>query len=135
MSIFNAVVVQTVSVLSCGRKIEGKVAFLGGPLHFLSSLRGLFKSVLKLDDEDIIFPKDAQLYVALGASFVIKEEEGITLGDLLDRCRKIESIDIGVNKGLDPLFKDENDYNEFLKRHNKNSIKSRDIGEFKGNVF
>ncbi len=27
MSIFNAVVVQTVSVLSCGRKIEGNVAF------------------------------------------------------------------------------------------------------------
>ena len=51
MSIFNAVVVQTVSVLSCGRKIEGKVAFLGGPLHFLPSLRDRFKSVLKLDDE------------------------------------------------------------------------------------
>ena len=51
MSIFNAVVVQTVSVLSCGSKIEGKVAFLGGPLHFLPSLRDRFKSVLKLDDE------------------------------------------------------------------------------------
>ena len=75
MSIFNAVVVQTVSVLSCGRKIEGKVAFLGGPLHFLPSLRDRFKSVLKLDDKDIIFPKDAQLYVAMGASLLSKKKK------------------------------------------------------------
>lgn len=72
MSIFNAVVVQTVSVLSCGRKIEGNVAFLGGPLHFLSSLRDRFKSVLNLNDENIIFPDNAQLYVAMGASLLSK---------------------------------------------------------------
>ncbi|MGN1031992.1 MAG: BadF/BadG/BcrA/BcrD ATPase family protein, partial [Intestinibacter sp.] len=65
MSIFNAVVVQTVSVLSCGRAIEGKVAFLGGPLYFLSELRTAFKNVLNLDDKDIVFPKDAQLYIAM----------------------------------------------------------------------
>jgi len=91
MSIFNAVVVQTVSVLSCGRKIEGKVAFLGGPLHFLPSLRDRFKSVLKLDDKDIIFPKDAQLYVAMGASLLSKKEEAIKLDDLI---KKIQSLNI-----------------------------------------
>ena len=79
MSIFNAVVVQTVSVLSCGRKIEGKVAFLGGPLYFLSELRRAFQNVLNLKDEDIIFPKDAQLYIALGAALLSKEEESISL--------------------------------------------------------
>lgn len=61
MSIFNAVVVQTVSVLSCGRKIEGNVAFLGGPLYFLSELRKQFARVLKLEDKNIIFPENAQL--------------------------------------------------------------------------
>ena len=135
MSIFNAVVVQTVSVLSCGRKIEGKVAFLGGPLYFLSELRRAFQNVLNLKDEDIIFPKDAQLYIALGAALLSKEEESISLGNLLDRCRKIESIDISGNKGLEPLFNNEKDYNEFLNRHNKDSIKSIDIGELKGNVY
>ena len=34
-SIFQAVVTQTVSGLACGKPIRGKVAFLGGPLHFL----------------------------------------------------------------------------------------------------
>ena len=135
MSIFNAVVVQTVSVLSCGRKIEGKVAFLGGPLNFLSSLRDRFKSVLKLDDKDIIFPENAQLYVAMGASLLSKKEEAIELKSLI---KKIQSLDINdfdnVDK-LEPLFKDENDYNEFIKRHNKDTIKTYDISKFNGNCF
>ncbi len=135
MSIFHAVVMQTVSVLSCGRKIEGKVAFLGGPLYFLSELRRAFQNVLNLKDEDIVFPKDAQLYIALGASLLSKQEESITLENLLDRCRKIEHIDISGNKGLEPLFNDEKDYKDFLERHNKNSIKTIDISELKTNVY
>lgn len=35
-SIFQAVVNQTISGLACGKPIRGNVAFLGGPLHFLS---------------------------------------------------------------------------------------------------
>ena len=135
MSIFNAVVVQTVSVLSCGRKIEGKVAFLGGPLYFLSELRRAFKNVLNLEEEDIIFPKDAQLYIAMGASILSREEEPILLHDLLFRCEEIEHIDISENKGLEPLFEDENDYKEFLKRHNKDCVISKDISQVKGNVY
>ena len=42
-SIFQAVVNQTISVLACGKPIKGKVAFLGGPLHFLSELRKRMK--------------------------------------------------------------------------------------------
>ena len=135
MSIFNAVVVQTVSVLSCGRKIEGKVAFLGGPLYFLSELRRAFQNVLNLKDEDIIFPKDAQLYIAMGASLLSKEEDSILLYDLLDTCKKIEHFDISGNKGLEPLFKDEEDYKKFIDKHNKNSINKIDISELKGDVY
>ncbi len=35
-SIFQAVVNQTISGLACGKPIRGNVAFLGGPLHFLT---------------------------------------------------------------------------------------------------
>ena len=135
MSIFNAVVVQTVSVLSCGRKIEGNVAFLGGPLHFLSSLRDRFKSVLNLNDENIIFPDNAQLYVAMGASLLSKQEESIELSDLI---KKIQSLDINnfdsVDK-LEPLFNDENDYNDFIQRHNNHTVQIYDISKFNGNCF
>ena len=135
MSIFNAVVVQTVSVLSCGRKIEGKVAFLGGPLYFLSELRRAFQNVLNLKDEDIIFPEDAQLYIAMGASILSQREEAILLHDLLNRLEKIDNIDISGNKGLEPLFKDEDEYILFKSRHDKNSIKSKDITDLTGDVY
>lgn len=135
MSIFNAVVVQTVSVLSCGRKIEGKVAFLGGPLYFLSQLRKAFQNVLKLEDEDIIFPEDAQLYIAMGASLLSKDEEFLMLNDLLNRLEAIENIDIGGNKGLDCLFKDYNEYEVFVHEHEKNSVEEVDINKIKGNVY
>lgn len=133
MSIFNAVVVQTVSVLSCGRKIEGKVAFLGGPLYFLSQLRKAFKNVLKLRDEDIILPEDAQLYIAMGASLLSKDEEFLILHDLLDRLDEIE--DINNNKGLEPLFKNYNEYEKFIEKHEKSSVEKIDINEVVGNVY
>ena len=135
MSIFNAVVVQTVSVLSCGRKIEGKVAFLGGPLYFLSQLRKAFQNVLKLKDEDIIFPEDAQLYIAMGASLLSKDEEFLILHNLLDRLEEIEQIDINGNKGLEPLFKDYSEYEEFKHKHDKNSVEKVKINKIKGNVY
>lgn len=135
MSIFNAVVVQTVSVLSCGRKIEGKVAFLGGPLYFLSELRRAFKNVLKLKDEDIIFPQDAQLYIAMGASLLSKDEESLMLHDLLDKLELIGSVNIGDNRSLQPLFKDYDEYEEFVDKHRRNSVEEIDINKTKGNVY
>ena len=135
MSIFNAVVVQTVSVLSCGRKIEGKVAFLGGPLYFLSQLRTAFQNVLKLKDEDIIFPQDAQLYIAMGASLLSKNEEALELNDLLHKLEQIGSVNIGEDKSLEPLFKDYSEYEKFTDKHSKNSLKQVDINKVKGNVY
>ena len=59
-SIFQAVVDQTVGGLACGRAIKGNVAFLGGPLHFLSELRKRFEESLDLTPEQSIFPPNAQ---------------------------------------------------------------------------
>ena len=66
-SIFQAVVNQTISGLACGRPIRGNVAFLGGPLNYLSELRKRFIETLDLKDENIIIPEDAHLLVAKGA--------------------------------------------------------------------
>ena len=55
-SIFQAVVNQTISGLACGKPIRGHVAFLGGPLHFLSELKETFIRTLKLDEEHAITP-------------------------------------------------------------------------------
>ncbi len=135
MSIFNAVVVQTVSVLSCGRAIEGNVAFLGGPLYFLSELRTAFKNVLNLSDENIVFPKDAQLYIAMGASILAKDEPDINLSDLINKTKKIEGVNLSNTEGLEPLFKNKQEHDEFINRHNKSKVTKKDIKNIKGNCF
>ena len=56
-SIFQAVVNQTISGLACGKPIRGNVAFLGGPLHFLSELRQRFIETLNLTEDSTIVPE------------------------------------------------------------------------------
>ena len=68
-SIFQAVVDQTISGLACGHPIRGKIAFLGGPLSFLSELRERFIETLNIMPEDVIFPENSRLFVAMGAAF------------------------------------------------------------------
>lgn len=74
-SIFQAVVNQTISGLACGHPIKGKVAFLGGPLSFLSELRKRFIETLNLAPEDVIFPEDSKFFVAIGAAYLAGEEQ------------------------------------------------------------
>ncbi|MCD8316477.1 MAG: hypothetical protein LUB61_03615, partial [Eggerthellaceae bacterium] len=62
-SIFQSVVTQTISGLACGRPIRGNVAFLGGPLQYLPQLRERFYETLNLDNDSIIVPQNAHLFV------------------------------------------------------------------------
>ena len=72
-SIFQAVVNQTISGLACGKPIRGNIAFLGGPLHFLTELRNAFIRTLKLSDNQIISPENSHLFAAIGASMNSRE--------------------------------------------------------------
>ena len=68
-SIFQAVVNQTISGLACGKPIRGNVAFLGGPLHFLSELRdGLYPDSELEAATHIIAPDHSHLFAAIGAA-------------------------------------------------------------------
>ena len=55
VSVLQAVVIQTISGLACGRPIKGNVAFLGGPLYFLSELRQRFIETLQLSESQVVF--------------------------------------------------------------------------------
>lgn len=134
-SVFQAVVNQTISGLACGKPIRGNVAFLGGPLYFLSELRKRFIETLKLTREQVIFPELSQLFVALGAAISSKDQEVISSEKLIERVLSIDKIDNNEIKMLDPLFKDEDEYNEFKKRHSKNVVKRLNLSDFKGNCF
>ena len=57
-----------ISGLACGKPIRGHVAFLGGPLHFLSELKESFIRTLKLDEEHIVSPENSHLFAAIGSA-------------------------------------------------------------------
>ena len=64
-SIFQAVVNQTISGLACGKPIRGCVAFLGGPLHFLTELKAAFVRTLMLTEETTVDPENSHLFAAI----------------------------------------------------------------------
>lgn len=83
-SIFQAVVTQTISGLACGRPIRGNVAFLGGPLQYLSELCHRFYLTLNLDEEHRIVPQNAHLFVASGAAMAHESNKLSTFPQLIE---------------------------------------------------
>lgn len=135
VSVLQAVVIQTVSGLACGRPIKGNVAFLGGPLFFLSELRKRFIDVLKLEENQIIFPENSQLFVAIGAALSSVEELPISFNLLISNLNKSgNQFNIESNR-LEPLFSNIKEYEEFKLRHNKSSVKRKHLQNFQGNCF
>ena len=122
VSVLQAVVNQTISNLACGRPIRGKIAFLGGPLHFLSVLRERFIKTLNLNDEDIIYPENSQLYIAIGAAVSSAGEKVISFKELKSRYEENTMLEKDSVKKLDPLFKNREEYREFKERHSKHNI-------------
>ena len=134
-SIFQAVVNQTISGLACGRPIRGKVAFLGGPLTYLSELRNRFIETLNLADNEIIVPNEAHLLVATGAALDSLEETPISNEELSKRIENLKISEDNTTSPIDPLFKDYNEYEEFRKRHLKASVKKAELLNYKGDCF
>jgi len=133
-SIFQAVVNQTISGLACGKPIRGNIAFLGGPLHFLSELKNAFIRTLNLKDEQIISPKHSHLFAAIGSAMNAKPEREILLSTLYERLSTGIKLDFEVNR-LQPLFNDEEEYKEFKERHSVHTIRKRSLADYTGNCF
>ena len=133
-SIFQAVVDQTVSGLAQGRKIEGKVLFLGGPLSFLSGLRRAFVNTLELDDKHAIFPELAPCFMAYGSALRAEQmSDEMTIDEALDKILNAKSQDtIAVGK---PLFESQEDYRAFVERHKESDLKYEDIKTYEGDAY
>lgn len=134
-SIFQAVVNQTISGLACGRTIKGKVAFLGGPLSFMSELRERFIETLNLGEGEVIFPEDSKYFVAIGAAMRAERYDKINLSDLVKKIQNTDPSDMSETKHVEPLFKNHDEYVEFIDRHRKDTIKRKEIKKAKGKVF
>ncbi|KUO73093.1 MAG: 2-hydroxyglutaryl-CoA dehydratase [Clostridia bacterium BRH_c25] len=135
VSILQAVVIQTISGLACGRPIKGNVAFLGGPLFFLSELRERFIDTLKLKEDQVIFPENSQIYVAIGAALSSQDEDRVSFKALLGSLEKHGSTSNGEANRLAPLFAGERDYEEFRSRHGRSTVERRELSDFEGECF
>lgn len=134
VSIFQAVVDQTISGLACGKPIRGKVTFLGGPLHFLDSLRERFIKTLNLKEGEYFAPENSEIYVALGAAILSENNEIISSKELIKKLNSISEKEIEDNF-LEPLFKNDKEYFDFKKRHDSSIVPKSDLKTYKGNIF
>ena len=149
-SIFQAVVNQTISGLACGKPIRGHVAFLGGPLHFLDQLRERFIDTLKLDEEHSIVPDNSHLFAAQGAAMesenaarseartndvpYVPGMEKTTLHDLVTKLESGIKMEFEVSR-LDPLFKDQEEYEEFRERQDRYKVEKGILASYRGKAY
>ncbi|MBQ7265686.1 MAG: 2-hydroxyacyl-CoA dehydratase [Firmicutes bacterium] len=134
VSIFQAIVNQTISGLACGKPIRGRVAFLGGPLHFLTELKERFIDVLSLKSDAVVEVEDSHLFAALGSAYSSEKDHIFNIADLEKKLSEEKHVSMEINR-LEPLFKSEEEYQSFKKRHEKATVEKGKLEEYKGDVF
>ena len=135
VSVLQAVVNQTISGLAQGRPISGNVAFLGGPLHFMSELRQRFIETLNLENKNVIFPEDSQFFVAIGAALSSIDKVPFTLECLYERAPMIHNINNVEEEKLEILFANEEEYVEFKERHALHKVRRVELDTYEGNAY
>ena len=134
-SIYMAVVNQTIAGLAQGRKIKGKVMFLGGPLFYNKGLRKAFRETLKLDDNNALFPEYSLYAVALGASiFAEKAEKTYEYGKLIEMMEDAVAQRREVAH-MSALFENDDELKEFKDRHGKETVEFKDIEAYSGDAY
>ena len=135
LSIFQAVVNQTIGNLAQGRPIGGNVAFLGGPLHFLTELKKRFVDTLKLDDAHVVEVEDGNYFVAMGAA--LSDEAQLIDTKTLETA--IEKVNAAAAHDTRPadfiLFDNDEDYRRFKARHDRSKVPRGDLKTYVGKIF
>lgn len=135
ISIYQAVVDQTIAGLAQGRRIQGKVMFLGGPLYYCQGLRERFVKTLNLEPGNARFPEYGRLSVAIGAAICAsKQEKAFSFEELVKNIEK-SSEQKTETTHLEPLFKNQKEFEEFENRHKKATVKTANPKEYKGNAY
>ena len=135
LSVFQAVVNQTISNLAQGRPIAGKVAFLGGPLHFLPALRQRFIETLQLAPENVVDAPDGNFFVALGAA-LSEETEVVDMARLEESMEKARDVAAKETRQADfTLFSNAADYAAFKERHDRAKVRRGDLAAYEGPIY
>ena len=134
-SIYQAVVNQTIAGLAQGRRIAGKVLFLGGPLYYCKGLRRRFQETLGLTDGQAVFPDYGRFAVAMGASLYARSAgEAYTMDQLREKIVHSSAVRDAANL-LPPLFAGEADYAAFRARHAAATVAEGDLASYEGSAW
>ena len=134
-SIFQAVVNQTVAGLAQGREIKGDVLFLGGPLFFFKCLQRQFQKTLQLDDDHAHFPALAPYAIAAGAAEYAKDTRSTySVDSLLEALEKAAAAPL-VAQYLPPLFENDEQYQEFKRRHGVHDVMTENVTVYQGDAY
>ena len=149
LSVLQAVVNQTITTLAQGRPIKGKVAFLGGPLHFLPQLKKRFIKTLGLKADEALQVDNACYFVALGAALCSAEGRTFKSAEELDYLiRAPAAIPFTMPADpqavgsaaltaatLEPLFDNAAAQEAFLARHRRDCVTREALQDYRGALF
>ena len=135
-AILQAVVNQTIAGLAQGRPIRGKVALLGGPLHFLPQLRERFQRTLALPTENFLISDNGLYFVAIGAALSARAMAPLTCAAFDERLSlSLRADTVDTIRFLPPLFASDEDYKQFISDHNQRQVPSRDLSTYRGAAY
>ncbi|MBR2908493.1 MAG: 2-hydroxyacyl-CoA dehydratase [Clostridia bacterium] len=134
-SIYQAVVDQTIAGLAQGRKIGGKVLFLGGPLSFCKGLRNRFRETLRLSEENGVCPPYACISVAIGAAIYASRQQKAPTYDKLVASLEGALTQTVETASLPMLFENEDEYGLFRERHAKATVPFVDPASYTGDAY
>lgn len=134
LSIFQAVVNQTIGNLAQGRPLEGNIVFLGGPLYFLDQLKIRFIDTLHLTDEHTVNVNDGCYFVAMGAALADEAKE-FTYEQLMYLLTNSKHSFAPTDSLNFTLFKNEQEYIDFKQRHNNDVVAKGSLTTYTGPLY
>ena len=90
-----------------------------------------------MTDENVISPENSHLYAAIGSALMLDNEKQITKYKLSELINKLK---VGIKlqteiKRLEPLFREESEYEDFKTRHSYATVEKEDINNYEGEIF
>ncbi|MDR1088784.1 MAG: acyl-CoA dehydratase activase-related protein [Coriobacteriales bacterium] len=140
-SVMQAIVTQTITGLACGRTIEGKVAFLGGPCEVYSELVQRFRKTLGLSHAQTYKPENAHLFVASGAALSAGDRAShvggsiLSLEELKARIDALPQEQDGSFGRLPALFANDGELAAFKARHEQDRVPRSRLMDYEGDIF
>ncbi len=138
ISLFDAIVLQNLSVLTRGYTLMPRVLLLGGPHTFFPALRQAWQYHLEriweekgvpFNADSVVVPEDAQFFASIGAAlFGIKEDSLYTGCEKLREFLSAGREHLKREMGIPGLVRDGNELRMFLEKYKKVAVPVREVG-------